>query len=55
MVRQREDPIALSATDYVHAIAYVDSQATAFVVPDEGYLTKVTDPNPTMTIWADAA
>lgn len=37
----------------LHTVAYIDSQATAFVVPDEGYLDKVTDPNPTMT--ADTA
>lgn len=34
----------------LHTVAYIDSQATAFVVPDEGYLTRVTDASPLMTV-----
>lgn len=50
MTRSRSGAIKEGATASVHSIAYIDSQATAFVVPDEGYLTKVTETNPRVTV-----
>lgn len=43
-----EHPSALMAS--LHTIAYIDSQATNFVVPDVAYLTTITDSSPTTRV-----
>lgn len=50
MVRQADGGDVNNQIRSLHTIAYIDSQATTFVVPDEGYLTSITDYSPSVTV-----
>lgn len=42
--------VCMQASDSLHSVVYIDSQASHFVVPDAAYLSKVTDWSPTVKV-----
>lgn len=50
VVREVSGDVCMQATDSLHSLMYIDSQASHFVVPDVAYLTKVTTRLPAVTV-----